>query len=43
VEARPSTSKPDRGVVTVKYTTVNQRGEPVLTMVSRQLVRRRPA
>jgi acyl dehydratase len=43
VEARPSTSKPDRGVVTVKYTTVNQRGEPVLTMLSRQLVRRRPA
>lgn len=43
LEVKPSTSKPDRGVITVKYTTLNQRGEPVLTMTSKQLLRRRPA
>lgn len=43
VEARPSSSRPDRGVVTLRYTTRNQRGEPVLTMVSHQILRRRPA
>ena len=43
VDARPSASKPDRGIVTVKYTTRNQRGEPVMTMVGKQLVRRRPS
>jgi len=42
LDTRPSTSKPDRGIVTVKYTTRNQRGEPVLTMVGKQLLRRRP-
>ena len=43
LETRPSTSKPDRGIVTVKYTTRNQRGEPVMTMLAKQLIRRRPA
>ncbi len=43
LDTRPSTSKPDRGIVTVKYTTRNQRGEPVMTMVGKQLLRRRPA
>jgi acyl dehydratase len=42
VEQRPSTSKPDRGIVRLHWTTLNQRGEPVLTMTSMQLVRRRP-
>jgi acyl dehydratase len=42
VEQRPSTSKPDRGIVRLRWTTLNQRGEPVLTMTSIQLVRRRP-
>jgi len=42
VETRGSTSKPDRGIVAVKYTTRNQRGEPVLTMRANQLIRRRP-
>jgi acyl dehydratase len=41
VEQRPSASKPDRGVVRMHWTTLNQRGEPVLTMTSLQLVRRR--
>jgi acyl dehydratase len=43
LDSRPSTSKPDRGIVSVKYTTFNQRGEPVMTMLSKQLMRRRPA
>jgi len=42
VEQRPSTSKPDRGIVRLHWTSLNQRGEPVLTMTSLQLVRRRP-
>ena len=43
LEQRPSTSKPDRGIVRLHWTTINQRGEPVLTLTSMQLVRRRPA
>ncbi|HUM17512.1 MAG TPA: MaoC family dehydratase [Candidatus Nitrosotalea sp.] len=42
VEQRPSTSRPDRGIVRLHWTTLNQKGEPVLTMTSMQLVRRRP-
>ena len=42
LEQRPSTSKPDRGIVRLHWTTLNQRGEPVLTLTSMQLVRRRP-
>jgi acyl dehydratase len=41
VEQRPSISKPDRGIVRLAWTTLNQRDEPVLTMTSMQLVRRR--
>ena len=41
-EQRPSTSKPDRGMVRLRWTALNQRGEPVLTMTSMQLVKRRP-
>ncbi len=43
VERRPSSSKPDRGIVRLQWSTLNQRGEPVLTMTSMQLVKRRPA
>ena len=43
LETRASTSKPDRGIVTVKYTTRNQRGEPVMTMLAKQIIGRRPA
>jgi len=42
LEARPSTSKPDRGLVRLRYTTLNQRGEPVMTLIGNQLCRRRP-
>jgi acyl dehydratase len=40
-EQRPSTSKPDRGIVRLHWTALNQLGEPILTMTSMQLVKRR--
>ena len=39
---RVSESKPDRGVVTARNQTLNQRGEPVQIAVVRMLVPRRP-
>jgi acyl dehydratase len=42
LETRPSSSKPDRGIVKILYTTLNQRGEPVMTLIGNQLCRRRP-
>ena len=42
LESRPSASKPDRGIVRVRYTTLNQRGETVMTLVGNQLLSRRP-
>ncbi|MEV5539001.1 MaoC/PaaZ C-terminal domain-containing protein [Saccharopolyspora shandongensis] len=41
VAARP-TSKPERGIWTLAYRTVNQRGDTVMTFSSSFLVRRRP-
>ncbi len=43
LEVRPSRSKPDRGVVRVRYETLNQRGETVLTWIGMGLFARRPA
>jgi acyl dehydratase len=43
LETRPSTSKPDRGIVRILFTTFNQRGEAVQTLIGNQLLRRRPA
>ena len=40
-EKRLSASKPDRGFVSIAYASKNQRGEPVLTLRSVQIVRRR--
>jgi acyl dehydratase len=42
VEVKRSTSKPDRGAVKMAYTTLNQHGEPVMTLVAIQLVKARP-
>ena len=42
LEARASSSKPDRGIVRLKHTTLNQRGEAVQTMVGIHILRRRP-
>jgi acyl dehydratase len=43
LEVRVSESKPDRGIVTVRNQTLNQRGEPVQVAVVKMLVPRRPA
>jgi acyl dehydratase len=43
LDARASSSKPDRGIVRMLYTTLNQRGEAVMTLTGNQLLRRRPA
>ena len=42
LEARVSSSKPDRGIVRLKHSTLNQRGETVQTMVGIHILRRRP-
>jgi acyl dehydratase len=42
VEIRPSRSRPERGMVTLKSETRNQRGEVVQTLVARLVVPRRP-
>ncbi len=42
IEMRPSGSKPDRGLVKIRSTTLNQRDEPVQVMTSTQIVLRRP-
>jgi acyl dehydratase len=42
LEIRPSRSRPDRGVVRMQYTTLNQHGETVMTLIGNQLMRTRP-
>ncbi|MDX1529095.1 MAG: MaoC family dehydratase [Gammaproteobacteria bacterium] len=41
VAARPSSSKPDRGILKVSYRALNQRGETVMTLSMAHLLRRR--
>ena len=41
VEQKPSSSKPDRGILRLAYRIRNQRDEDVLTFVAMQLLRRR--
>ncbi|HSS63288.1 MAG TPA: MaoC family dehydratase [Gammaproteobacteria bacterium] len=41
VEVRPSSSKPDRGILKVDYRAINQRGEPVMSLTVLHLLRRR--
>lgn len=41
VEKTPSRSKPDRGMLRVKYRIKNQRGEDVTTFISMHLTKRR--
>jgi acyl dehydratase len=43
IEIRPSRSRPDRGIVTTRSETRNQRGEVVQVLVSTLIVPRRPA
>ena len=42
LEVRPSKSRPDQGIVTVRTTTLNQRDEPVLIFVGQLIVPARP-
>ena len=41
-EVKPSTSKPDRGVVKSTWVATNQKGEPVCTIDGMAMFRRRP-
>ena len=43
LEVRPSRSRSDRGIVRLRYTALNQRGETVMVMVVPQIVSRNPA
>ena len=43
VEVRASASRPDRGVIKVRTTTLNQNGEAVQVLVANLIVPRRPA
>ena len=43
LEIRPSQSRPDRGMVTVRSETRNQRGEVVQVQIAKLVVPRRPA
>lgn len=42
VESRPSRSREDIGMVRVRHTTVNQKGETVQTFIANHVVQRRP-
>ena len=42
LEIRPSKSKPNQGIVTVRSTTFNQNDEPVQIFTARILVFKRP-
>jgi acyl dehydratase len=42
LEARPSRSKPDRGVVRARIEALNQRNELVLSMIGMSILGRRP-
>jgi acyl dehydratase len=43
VEARPSRSKPDRGIARLRYNAVNQHGETVAAFIVNHLLKRRQA
>lgn len=43
VQVTPSRSRPDRGVVTVRSETLNQRGDVVQTLTAKLVVPRRPS
>ena len=43
IDKKPSASKPDRGMLRMRYRIRNQRDEDVITFTSMQLTRRRPS
>lgn len=42
IESRPSKSKPDRGIIRMRQSAMNQDGEEVASMIGMLLLRRRP-
>jgi acyl dehydratase len=40
IEVKPSRSKPDRGILRLRYASINQRGEPVLGFIVNHLLKR---
>ncbi|MCB2013595.1 MAG: MaoC family dehydratase [Sphingobium sp.] len=42
LEIKPSRSKPDRGFLKSRWTTFNQNGEPVMTVITTGILLRRP-
>ena len=42
IDVRPSHSRPDRGLIKVRMTTLNQDGETALTYIANMVVLRRP-
>jgi len=42
LEKIPSTSRQDRGVTRTRMSAKNQKGEPVITMIGKAMIRRRP-
>ena len=43
LEVRPSKSRPEQGMITVRSTTLNQKDEPVQVLIANLVVPRRPA
>jgi acyl dehydratase len=43
IDKRPSTSRPDWGVISIRTTGVNQNGETVVSVINTAFVQRRPA
>ncbi|MGB0722697.1 MAG: MaoC family dehydratase [Gammaproteobacteria bacterium] len=41
LEVKPSRSKPDRGMLRLRYTTVNQHNEPVMTFIINHYLKRK--
>ncbi|HEY5761721.1 MAG TPA: MaoC family dehydratase [Rhodocyclaceae bacterium] len=43
LEVKPSTKKPDRGILRLKYVATNQHGDAVLSFIVNHFLKRRPA
>lgn len=43
IEVKPSRSKPDRGILRLRYVAVNQHGDAVLSLIINHLLKRRQA
>jgi len=43
LEVKPSNSKPDRGILRLRYVAINQHGEAVLSFIVNHFLKRQPA